>query len=140
MNLDWLSLATEVPTATPTPTTTTTVTPTDDDGTPGSDYPLAVTGLDLVTEWVSIRNMGDAGVNLSGCTLSNVGSTRVYTFPSFELGPAATVTIHSDGGANTGTDLYWGVGPSVWEDDRDTATLKGPDGAVISSLTRVTWT
>ena len=147
LNFDWLSLATWVPTTsptptptatTPTPTATVTVTPTGT-WTPGPDSPLAVTGLDLVNEWVSIRNAGDAAVNLSGCTLSNAGSTRVYTFPSFELGAGATVTVRSAGGTNSPTDLYWGIGPVVWNDYRDTATLKRPDGAVISSLTRVTW-
>jgi hypothetical protein len=138
LNLDWLRLATAVPPTTPTPTTTPTVTPTDAMP-PGAEYPLVVTGLDLVNEWVSIRNMGDAGVNLHKYTLSNAGSTHVYTFPSFVLGAGTAVTVHSSDGTNTGTDLYWGIGPSVWDDDRDTATLKGPDGAFISSLTRATW-
>jgi hypothetical protein len=142
LNVDWLSLATYVPTATPTPTPTATATPTvtpTDTWTPSPGSPLVITGLDLVTEWVSIRNTGDAGMNLEECTLSNAGSTRVYTFPSFVLGAGASVTVHSGGGANTGTDLYWGIGPVAWDDYRDTATLKGPDGTVISSLTRLWW-
>jgi hypothetical protein len=140
LNFDWLSLATEIPTATPTLTTTPTATVTPiDTGTPDPEYPLVVTGLELVTEWVSIRNTGGAPVNLQGCTLSNAESTRVYTFPSFVLGPGATVKIHSRGGTDTETDLYWGIGPTAWADDRDTATLKRPDGTVISSLTRVRW-
>ncbi len=138
LNFDWLSLATWVPTATPTPTPTVTVTPTVT-WTPNPENPLSITGLDLVNEWVSIRNSGDAGVNLQGYTLSNAGATRVYTFPPFALGTGATVTVRSVGGTNTGTDLYWGVGPVVWNDYRDTATLKQPDGTVISSLTRLTW-
>ncbi|MEN6518815.1 MAG: lamin tail domain-containing protein, partial [Methanospirillum sp.] len=140
MNFDWLSLATYVPTTTPTPTptATSTVTPTVT-APPSSEYSLSITGLDLVNEWVSIRNTGGAAVNLRGCTLSNAGSFNVYTFPSFELGAGATVTVHSVGGTNTGTDLYWGVGPLVWNDYRDTATLRQPNGAVISALTRDWW-
>jgi PKD repeat protein len=169
LNFDWLSLAAAAPTATPTPTPnatdavtpTATVTPShetptptptprrvaDADGdsdadataTPGSAYSLTVTGLDLVNEWVSIRNTGDAGVNLQGCTLSNEGSTRVYTFPSFVLEAGATVTVHSDGGTDTGTALYWGIGSSVWNDYSDTATLKRPDGTVISAMARMAY-
>jgi PKD repeat protein len=160
LNFDWLSLAAAAPTATPTPTptatatatatvtptATTTATPTPTatvtptaTATPGSAYPLTVTGLDLVKEWVSIRNTGDAGVNLQGCTLSNEGSTRVYTFPSFALEAGATVTVHSDGGTDTGTALYWGIGRVVWNDSRDTATLKRPDGTVISAMARWAW-
>ncbi len=160
LNLDWLHLAaiastpTPTPTVTvaptptvtvtpsvtetPTPTVTATVTPTDAMP-PGAEYPLAVSGLDLVDEWVSIRNTGEASVDVQGCTLSDQGSTHVYTFPSFVLGAGATVTVHSGGGTNTGTDLFWGIGPSVWDDDCDTATLKRPDGAVISSLKQVAW-
>ena len=90
-----------------------------------------------MNEWVSIRNTGEAGVDFEGCTLSNEASIRVYTFPSFVLGAGATVTVHSGDGTDTETDRYWSIGPSVWADDGDTATLKRPDGTVISSLTRV---
>lgn len=48
----------------------------------------------------------------------------------------ATVTVHTGTGTNTATDLYWGLDSSVWNNDGDTATVKRPDGTVISSLTR----
>ncbi len=161
-NLDWIAFAsggvtptptvtvtptatvteTPTPTVTVTPTATATVTPTPTvtvtptaTVTPNPEYSLAVTGLDLVNESVSILNTGEAGVDLQGCTLSDEESIHVYTFPSFVLGAGETVTVHSGGGTDTGTDLYWGPGSSVWNDDRDTATLKSPDGTVLSSLT-----
>lgn len=123
------------PIVTPTPTlpppTTTVPTPTP---TPMA-YTLAVTELDLQNEWVSVRNTGAAPVQMMGCTISDE-SVHVYTFPSFVLTAGTTVTVHSGPGTNTATDLYWGLGSSVWNNIGDTATLKQPDGTVISSLTK----
>jgi competence protein ComEC len=116
-------------TPTPTPTTSPTMTP-------EPDYTLAIAGLDLANEWVSVWNTGDAPVDLTGCTLSDAGSTHVYTFPSFTLAAGSTVTVHTGSGQNTGTDLFWGLGSSVWNNDGDTVTLKRPSGTVISTLTQ----
>ncbi len=132
INFDWLNFAAFVPTVTPTPTPTVTAIP-------GQEYTLTVAGLDLINERVEIRNTGVAGVDLRGCTLSNQGSTRVYTFPAFVLGPGATVRVHTWSGANTGTDLYWGLGWEAWNDYSDTATLRRPDGTLISSMSRWSW-
>lgn len=114
------------------PITTPTPTPTD---TTAPAFTLAVTGLDLQNEWVSVRNTGTAPVQLAGCTISDA-SIHVYTFPSFVLAAGATVTVHTGPGTNTAMDLYWGLGSSVWNNTGDTATLKRPDGTVISSMTR----
>jgi Lamin Tail Domain len=55
----------------------------------------------------------------------------VYHFPStFELGPDVRVRIHTGKGTNTQANLYWGRGSYVWNNDKDTATLKRPDGTV----------
>jgi competence protein ComEC len=72
---------------------------------------------------------------LQGCAISDA-SIHVYTFPSFVLAAGATVTVHTGPGTNTAMDLYWGLGSSVWNNTGDTATLKRPDGTVISSMTR----
>ena len=114
------------------PITTPTPTPTD---TTAPAFTLAVTGLDLQNEWVSVRNTGSAPVQLAGCTVSDAAN-HVYTFPSFVLAAGATVTVHTGPGTNSATDLYWGLGSSVWNNTGDTATLKRPDGTVISSLAR----
>jgi hypothetical protein len=42
-------------------------------------------------------------------------------------------------GTNTGTELYWGLSTPVWNDYRDTATLRQPGGTFISALTRTWW-
>lgn len=100
------------------------------------DYPLVIGDLDLANEWVSVRNTGGAPVDLMGCTLSYAGSIHVYTFPSFTLPAGSTVTLHSGNGTDTGTDLFWGLGSSIWNNAGDTATLKRPDRDVISVLSR----
>lgn len=135
-----IPIVTPTPTPTVKPTTnppTTTATPTPSPTpTPEQSYTLEITGLDLQNEWVSIRNMGGASVNLQGCTLSDEGEIHVYTFPSFVLGAGATVTVHTGSGMDSATDLYWGLGSLVWNNTGDTATLKKANGAVISTLHR----
>ena len=126
------------PIVTPTPTPTTIPTTTMQTPTPTPTpqvYTLEVTDLDLQNEWVSIRNTGVAPIQMAGCTISDE-SIHVYTFPSFVLAAGATVTVYTGNGTNTATDLFWGLGSSVWNNTGDTATLKRPDGSVISSLTR----
>lgn len=115
------------PTPTPSPSPTVTAEP---------DYTLVVDGLDLANEWVSVRNTGGALVDLTGCTLSDEGSVHVYTFPSFVLTSGSTMILHSESGTDTGTDLFWGLGSPVWNNSGDIATLKRPDGNVISVLSR----
>ncbi len=131
INLDRLDFGPEppVPTVTVTPEATVTAMP-------GLEYTLKVSGLDLVNERVPVLNTGMVGVNLQGCTLSNQGSTCVYTFPAFVLGPGETVTLHTGSGADTGTDLYWGLGTEAWNDYSDMATLRTPDGIFISAMAR----
>jgi beta-lactamase superfamily II metal-dependent hydrolase len=121
------------PIITPTPTPITSPSPT---VTAAPDYTLAIAGLDLANEWVAVRNTGEAPVDLAGCTISDAGSVHVYTFPTFVLAPGSTVTVHTGSGTDTATDLFWGLGSSVWNNAGDTATLKRPDESVIAALTR----
>jgi hypothetical protein len=52
------------------------------------------------------------------------------------LEAGTTVAVPTGLGTNTATDLYWGLGSPVWNTIGNTATLRRPDGTVISSLTR----
>lgn len=72
---------------------------------------------------------------MQGSTLSDEPN-HVYTFPAFVLAAGATVTVHTDVGTITDTDLYWGFGSSVWNNIGDTASLFRSDGSLISSLKR----
>jgi hypothetical protein len=60
---------------------------------------------------------------------------HVYTFGSYTLGAGKYVKIHTGKGTNTSTDRYWGAGWYIWNNDKDTAYLKGPKGGTIDTCT-----
>ncbi|MDD4567757.1 MAG: lamin tail domain-containing protein [Methanoculleus chikugoensis] len=115
--------ATAIPTVTPTATTA-----------PSSGVYIA--DLDLREEWVAVANGDPAAVNLTGWTIADEGTRNTYTFPVFTLDPGAGVTVHSGAGNDTATDLYWGRGSPVWNNDGDLATLADANGTVVSTLGR----
>jgi len=89
----------------------------------------------LNTEWVEVINNGDAPQDLSGWTLSD-DSNHTYSFPQgFVLGASDSVKVHTGSGTNSTSDLYWGRGSPIWNNDGDTATLKDEDGRIVDSHT-----
>ncbi|MGW0116904.1 lamin tail domain-containing protein [Streptomyces sp. NPDC003327] len=96
---------------------------------PGSD-----TGAQssLNAEWVQIRNTTGAAVNLRGWTLRDAAN-HTYTFGSYTLGAGKIVTIRTGRGTNTAANLYQNRGWYVWNNDRDTATLRRATGAWVDS-------
>jgi len=82
-------------------------------------------------EMVQIVNQG-AFVRLTGWTLSDEAGTA-YTFPDFSLWGGGAVNIHTSGGSNTTTDLYWGRPNPVWEVG-STVMLKNAGGEVLVAL------
>ncbi len=68
---------------------------------------------DLENEIVQIVNQGPF-VRLTGWTLSD-GEGHTYTFPDFSLWGGGAINIHTAGGSNTTTDLYWGQPDAVWK-------------------------
>ena len=97
---------------------------------------ISITALDLQEEEITITNADAAAVNLTGWTVTDEGTRNTYTFPVFTLDPGADVTVHSGVGNDTPTDLYWGRGAPVWNNDGDLATLADPDGTAVSTLER----
>jgi hypothetical protein len=52
-------------------------------------------------------------LNLAGWQLKDEdGGT--FTFPQLTLYKDGSVQVHSDGGADTVIDLYWGINAAVW--------------------------
>lgn len=121
-------------TVTALPATTATATPT------VAPTPLPtgvyIADLDLQEEWVAVANADETAVNLTGWTIADEGPHNTYTFPLFTLNPGAEVTVYSSTGNNTATELYWGRGSAVWNNDGDTATLADANGTVVSILGR----
>ncbi|MFF9840676.1 lamin tail domain-containing protein [Streptomyces sp. NPDC020422] len=98
------------------------------------DSPGADRGGDasLNAEYVQIRNTTGAAVNLRGWTLTDA-SNHKYTFGNFTLGKGRTVTVRTGHGTNTAYNLYQGRGWYVWNNDRDTATLRKSNGTRIDT-------
>jgi LysM repeat protein len=81
----------------------------------GTDIRLVLQVLDpgdLENEMVQIVNQGPF-VRLTGWTLSDEQG-HTYTFPDFSLWGGGAINIHTAGGSNTTTDLYWGQPDAVW--------------------------
>ncbi|MFJ5075634.1 lamin tail domain-containing protein [Streptomyces sp. NPDC088553] len=83
-------------------------------------------------EWVQIRNTTGAAVNLRGWTLTDAANHK-YTFGNFVLGKGKIVTVRTGRGTNTSANVYQNRGWYVWNNDRDTATLKKSNGARIDT-------
>ncbi|MFJ4867492.1 lamin tail domain-containing protein [Streptomyces sp. NPDC088757] len=79
-------------------------------------------------EYVQIRNTTGASVNLRGWTLTDAANHK-YTFGNFVLGKGKTVTLRTGRGTNTSANVYQNRGAYVWNNDRDTATLRKSNGA-----------
>ncbi len=85
---------------------------------------------DLANEMVQIVNQGPF-VRLTGWTLSDEAG-NVYTFPDFSLWGGGAINVHTAGGSNTTTDLYWGQPAAVWSAG-ELATLSDAGGTVIAT-------
>jgi hypothetical protein len=94
---------------------------------PGAD---TRSNTSLNAEWVLLRNTATKAIALKGWTLRDT-SSHVYHFPStFKLGAGHSVKVHTGKGSNTSSNLYWGSGSYIWNNDKDTATLKRANGTV----------
>lgn len=86
------------------------------------------------TEAVMITNTGAAPVVFTGWTLRN-GAGQVYTFGQITLfGDGAALRVHTGAGADSATELYWGLTEAVWV-SADTASLRDSAGTPQASLT-----
>ncbi|MFD3943404.1 lamin tail domain-containing protein [Streptomyces sp. NPDC058579] len=96
---------------------------------PGSDRGAQAS---LNAEYVVIRNTTGAAVSLKGWTLTDVANHK-YTFGAYTLGKGKTVTIHTGKGTNTSAHRYQNRGWYVWNNDKDTATLKKANGTKVDT-------
>lgn len=86
-------------------------------------------GVDLENERVVIANKHTAPVTLTGWTLrDDATNANVFTFPASSLAPGAELSIWVKAGTNDATNLFWGRGSAVWNNDGDVATLRNEMG------------
>ncbi len=96
---------------------------------PGSD---TRSNSSLNAEYVQIKNSTSSAVQLKGYMLHDkTGYT--YTFPSYRVSAGKTVKVHTGRGSQSAGHVYWGRGSYVWNNDRDTATLRTASGAFRDS-------
>jgi len=102
--------------------------------TPGADRPATTAKLN--GEYVVVTNYGKVSMVVTGWRLEDRYGHR-YTLPAFSLRAGKSVKIHTGRGRNTSTDLYWGRSNYIWNNTRDTATLRSPTGRAIDTCS---WT
>ncbi|MFW6317612.1 MAG: lamin tail domain-containing protein, partial [Halorubrum sp.] len=82
----------------------------------------------LNDEYVVFENAGEEPVDLTGWTVEDEAG-RSYAFPDgFTLEAGARVTLRTGSGTDTDTELYWGSGSPVWNNDGDRVILSDDDG------------
>ncbi|MEV4426702.1 lamin tail domain-containing protein [Streptomyces sp. R-07] len=81
-------------------------------------------------EYVQIRNTTGAAVNLRGWTLTDAANHK-YTFGNYTLGKGKIVTVRTGRGTNTAANVYQNRAAYVWNNDRDTATLRRSNGTSV---------
>ena len=95
---------------------------------PGTDNR---TNASLVNEYLRITNRSTSSINLLKWTIKDAAG-HTYTFPSHTFGPGKTVYVHTGKGTNgrnpagqpDSAHLYWNSGAYIWNNDKDTATLR----------------
>lgn len=96
---------------------------------PGSD---TRSNTSINGEWVLIKNTTSKSASLKGWTLTDA-SRHTYTVPTFTLKAGKTVKIRTGKGGNTSATLYQGRAAYVWNNDKDTATLRKSTGSKADS-------
>ncbi len=86
----------------------------------------------LNDEYLVLKNVGGESINLEGWNVKDK-KNHTYVFPHFELLPNTTVTIHTGFGTNSASDIYWGSGRAIWDNDGDTVYLFDADGILIDT-------
>ena len=85
----------------------------------------------LNDEFVVFENTGDGPLSIGGWTVQDAAGAT-YTIPSgTTLESGATITLHTGSGSDTATDLYWGSGRPIWNNDGDTVIVSTADADVV---------
>ncbi|WP_370418938.1 lamin tail domain-containing protein [Streptomyces sp. QH1-20] len=82
-------------------------------------------------EWVTVVNKTGRTLDLRGWTLSDAERHR-YTL-KVKLGAYKSVKVHTGSGRDSAADVYWGSGNYIWNNTKDTATLKDAHGRTVAT-------
>ncbi len=95
---------------------------------------LAVAEVNAVgdDENVVFENVGGSDLDLTGWTVEDEAGYD-YQFPDgFTLAAGSRVTLYTGEGTDTDSELYWGYGIQVWNDDGDTVFVYDDSGALAA--------
>ncbi|MEU6965052.1 lamin tail domain-containing protein [Streptomyces chrestomyceticus] len=84
-------------------------------------------------EWVTVKNTGLRPVNLKDWTLTSERTHKTYRFHSLRLGGRQEVRVHTGHGRDTWRDVYQDRHTYVWDNHRDTATLRNDHHRIIDT-------
>ncbi|AWN25224.1 MULTISPECIES: lamin tail domain-containing protein [Streptomyces] len=84
----------------------------------------------LNAEWVTVRNTGRTPVNIKGWSLSDK-SGHTYRFGNLRLAGHSQVRVHTGYGHDNRWDVYQDRRNYVWDNNRDTATLRNDHRRVV---------
>jgi hypothetical protein len=87
----------------------------------------------LDAESATIRNTGEAALNLSGWQLKD-SDKNVFVFPNLTLNTGGAVRVHTGLGTDNVIDLYWNSANPIWQSGED-AQLIDRNGNVQASYT-----
>ena len=96
---------------------------------PGTD---SRTNTSLNAEYVVLKNMTTSSRSITGWTVRDAAG-HIYKFGTLSIPAGKTVTLHTGKGTNSSTHRYWGSGSYIWNNDRDTASLRNSAGTLIHS-------
>ena len=86
----------------------------------------------LNAEWVQIENSTAKSANLKGWVLTDVANHR-YVFGTYSLAPHRILAIHTGKGKDGPVNRYENRAAYVWNNDKDTATLKKANGVKVDT-------
>jgi hypothetical protein len=96
---------------------------------PGAD---TRTNTSINGEYVVVKNMTTTTRVITGWTVRDAAG-HIYKFGTFSLGGGKTVTLYTGKGTNSSTRRYWGQTNYVWNNDKDTASLRNASGSLIQT-------
>jgi len=96
---------------------------------PGSDKGA---NTSLNGEYVTLKNSTTKTQTITGWTVRDAAN-HVYTFPTTKIAAGGTIKVHTGKGTNSGAHRYWGKSWYVWNNDKDTATLRTGSGSTVDT-------
>ncbi|MEU7148788.1 lamin tail domain-containing protein, partial [Streptomyces sp. NPDC045456] len=87
----------------------------------------------LNAEWVTVKNTSHRPVNLKGWTLTSERTHKTYRFNHLRLAGRQEVRVRTGNGRDTWRDVFQDRRNYVWDNRRDTATLRNDHRRIVDT-------